>query len=83
MNGTDLIRPSKRVSVQRVSVVVTDVLVVRRSEFGWHCQIAGKQVFLSALQLEPGFAMPAEGTRGPIKLTAAAVDDLNLSRRHP
>jgi hypothetical protein len=62
---------------------LADVLVVRRSDFGWHCEVDGKQVFLSSLQIAPGFLMPADGTSGPIKLTTAALQDLNLSRRHP
>jgi hypothetical protein len=58
-------------------------MVVRRSAFGWHCEIDGKQVFLEPRQIAPGFAMPPDGTRGSIRLTRAAFDDLNLSRRHP
>jgi hypothetical protein len=64
-------------------VAVVEAVVVRRTEFGWFCEIDGKRVFLATLQIAPGFVMPVDGTRGPIELTVAAVADLNLSRRHP
>jgi hypothetical protein len=57
-------------------IVVEDVLVVRRREFGWQCEIAGEPVFVSTLQVAPGFVMPAEGTRGSIELTASAMGDV-------
>lgn len=64
-------------------IAVVEAVVVRRSDFGWFCEIDGKRVFLATLQIAPGFVMPIDGTRGPIELTAAGFADLNLSRRHP
>ena len=64
-------------------VVLENVLVVKRSDYGWHCEIEGRQVFLVQGQLAPGTSMPAEGTRGRVTLTAMAAKDLNLIQRHP
>lgn len=58
--------------------VVTDVVVVRRSDVGWQCMIAGRPVFVASLQIPRGFRMPSEGERGPVMLTAAAVRDLDV-----
>ena len=60
-------------------VVVTDVLVVRRSGFGWHVEIEGRQMFLATPQIAPGCSMPTEGERGSVTLTAGAADDLMRS----
>ena len=57
-------------------IVVEDVLVYRRSDFGWHCEIQGRSVFVANLQLAPGCEMPRQGQRGPVTLTRAAADDL-------
>jgi hypothetical protein len=57
-------------------IVVEDVLVLSRSEFGWQCEIAGEQVFVSTLQIAPCFHMPPPGVRGPVKLIAATAIDL-------
>jgi hypothetical protein len=59
-------------------VVLANVLVVRRTDFGWQCVIQGRQVFLSSLQIAPGSLMPADGERGAVTLTAAAAEDLSL-----
>jgi hypothetical protein len=56
--------------------VVQDVLVVRRLDFGWHCEIAGEPVFLATLQVALDVLMPVPGKRGPIKLLAAVMDDV-------
>ena len=59
-------------------VLVEDVVVVRRSDLGWYCTIQGRPVFIAALQVAPGFMMPAEGYRSPIEIRAAALQDLDL-----
>lgn len=64
-------------------ITVVQAVVVRRTEFGWFCELDGKRVFVATLQIAPGFVMPVDGTRGSIELTAAAFADLNPSRRHP
>jgi hypothetical protein len=61
-------------------IAVVEAVVMRRTEFGWFCEIDSKRVVLAMLQIVPGFVMPVDGTRGPIEL---AVEDLNLSRRNP
>ena len=55
-----------------------DVLVLKRSEDGWHCEIRGRRVFVGQLQIAPGTSVPSQGTRGPLTLTAAAAQDLAL-----
>ena len=62
-------------------IVVEDVLVVRRMEFGWQCEIAGEPVFVSTLQIAPDFLMPADGLRVPIKFRAGALDDIAENMR--
>jgi hypothetical protein len=57
-------------------IVVEDVLVVSRSEFGWQCEIAGERVFVSTLQVPARFLMPPPGQRGRVKLIAATAVDL-------
>jgi hypothetical protein len=54
-------------------IVVADVLVVRRSDFGWFCEVAGERVFFANLQIAPGFLMPGPGERGPIKVLAGTA----------
>jgi len=54
-------------------IVVEEVLVVRRSDFGWWCEIAGLPVFFGAAQIAPDFLMPADGVRGPVKVVTSAV----------
>jgi hypothetical protein len=54
-------------------IVVEDVLVVRRSDFGWWCEIGGLPVFFGAAQIAPGFLMPPTGERGPVKVVTSAV----------
>jgi hypothetical protein len=60
-------------SYQDAVTVVPEVLVVRRLDFGWQCEIAGEPVFVSTLQIAPDFLMPLAGKRGPIKLRGAAL----------
>ena len=60
-------------------VVVEDVLVVRRTDFGWHCVLRGRQMFLAALQIAPNYLMPSEGERGTVTLTAEAAYDLLIA----
>jgi hypothetical protein len=53
-----------------------DVLVVRRSDAGWFCEISDRPVFVGQLQLEPGTSVPSEGQRGTITLTAQGVEEV-------
>jgi hypothetical protein len=64
-------------------VIYENVLVARRSQYGWHCEIDGRRVFLVEAQLAPGTTMPDQGLRGRVALTAAAANDLHLTSRHP
>jgi hypothetical protein len=58
--------------------IVDDVLVVRELDLGWLCEIAGKPCFVGKLQVARGARMPSEGKRGPMKITASALQDLGL-----
>lgn len=60
------------------AVVVEDVLVVRRTDFGWHCVVRGRQMFLAGLQVAPDCLMPGAGERGTVTVTAEAAYDLLL-----
>lgn len=63
-------------------VVFENVLVTRRSEYGWQCEgLDGRALFLSQFQIAPGTTMPDEGQRGRVTLTAKAAQDLNLRYR--
>jgi hypothetical protein len=64
-------------------IVVDDVLIVRRLEMGWLCEIEGRPAFLGKLQIVPGTRMPSEGRRGSVTITIAAAADLGLQRRRP
>jgi len=68
-NGTRVMSQSNGDGV----AVVADVVVVRRSDFGWWCEIAGLPVFFGAAQIAPDFLMPADGVRGPVKVVTSAV----------
>jgi hypothetical protein len=57
---------------------VDDVLVIRKLEFGWLCEIAGRPRFVGTFQVVPGARMPPEGKRGPVHITATALQDLGL-----
>ena len=57
---------------------VTEVEVVRRSNFGWQCMIGGRPVFVASLQVARGFMMPGDGERGTVMLTQSAVRDLAI-----
>ena len=63
-------------------VVYENVLVTRRSDYGWHCIIEGRAVFLGKSQLATDAPMPREGERGRVTLTATAAHDLQLRFRH-
>lgn len=63
------------------AVIVDDVLIVRRTDLGWLCEIESRPTFLGKLQIAPGSRVPNEGQRGPVTLTLAAAIDLGLSRR--
>lgn len=76
-NGTDVMSHLDGSAV----IVVEDVLVVRRTDFGWHCEIAGEPVFLSTLQIAPGFLMPADGEWGAVNLVATAANDVAVNPR--
>lgn len=60
-------------------VLVADVVVVRRTDFGWQCMMEGRPVFVGALQIPRGFQMPVAGECGMLMLTAAAARDLQVS----
>lgn len=61
-------------SLDGSAVTVADVLVVRRTDFGWHCEIDARRVFVGTLQVAPGCTMPAEGERGPVAFTRIKGD---------
>ncbi len=61
-------------------VSVEDVLVVRRTAFGWFCEIGDDLLFLGSLQIAPGTSMPGDGERGRVTLTMDAARDLGLAR---
>jgi hypothetical protein len=54
-------------------VTFTDVLVLHRTPTGWLCEIEDRPVSLTQSQIEPGTAMPGEGLRGTVTVTAAAA----------
>ena len=58
--------------------VIDDVRVVRQTDLGWTCQIAGRTVFVGRLQTVPGTSVPGVGERGRLTLTTAAARDLGL-----
>ncbi len=60
-------------------VVEVQATVVRRTQFGWFCEINGKRMFVAMGQIARGFEMPVDGTCGPIALTAAGFSDLELT----
>ncbi len=53
-----------------------DVLVIKRRDGGWVCEIDRMPVWIGELQVEPGTVVPAPGTRGPVTIAAFAVDAL-------
>jgi hypothetical protein len=59
-------------------VVLPDVLVICRMDFGWQCVIEKRQRFLATSQIAPGSPMPGDGERGAVTLTAAAARELCL-----
>ena len=62
-------------------ITIEDVLIVRRLESGWLCEIAGRPAFLATLQVARGTAVPEEGRRGPVTMTGAGAADLGVHRR--
>ena len=60
------------------AVVVEDVLVVRRTDFGWLCVIRGRQMFLAGLQVAPDCLMPGAGERVTVTVTAESAYHLLL-----
>jgi hypothetical protein len=67
-------------SMAEERVTVPDVLIVRRTDFGWLCEIARQAVFLGTLQIAPGTLVPVDGERGPVTLTLSAARDLGLGQ---
>jgi hypothetical protein len=63
------------------TVVVNDVLIVRRMEQGWLCEIAGRPAFLDKVQVAPGTRLPSEGRRGPVVVMLTAAAGLGVPRR--
>jgi hypothetical protein len=54
----------------------SNVLVLRRSDAGWFCEIEDRQVFLAQRRVSPGTHMPSEGRRGPVSVTAEGADEI-------
>jgi hypothetical protein len=53
-----------------------DVLVLRRSDAGWFCEISDRAVFVGQLQIAPGTSVPSEGQRGAMTLTAQGAEEV-------
>ncbi len=68
-------------------VILDDVLVVRRTDNGWFCDVPKYPHvrFIGVLQVALATPMPSEGSRGRVVLTASAASDLGLAppRRSP
>lgn len=62
-------------------IVVGEVLVVRRTDLGWFCEVDGHRVFVANLQVASPSEMPAQGQRGPVALTRVGYRDLEESLR--
>jgi hypothetical protein len=62
-------------------IPLTNVLVRRRTEFGWHCEREGMPLFLAIGQVAPGVSMPVVGTRGTVEVRASVLRDLYLARQ--
>ena len=62
-------------------VILDDVLVVRRLDGGWFCDVPKHPHvrFIGALQIAPSTAMPCEGMRGRVTVTASAAHDLGVA----
>jgi len=60
-----------------------DVLVERRSDAGWFCEIEGRTVLVGRDQVAPGTMMPGEGQRGPVTLTTTAADAIRATLTAP
>jgi signal transduction histidine kinase/CheY-like chemotaxis protein len=56
-----------------------DVLVERRAETGWFCEIDGRRVLVRPHHVAPGTVMPSEGRRGTITVTKAAADEIRAA----
>jgi len=54
-------------------VSLTYVLVLRHTDFGWHCEQNGRPLFIACGQVAPGTPMPAIGTRGTVQVRDFAV----------
>ncbi len=72
---------SPRAFTEDDTVVFENVLVTRRSEFGWHCVIDGRAVSLGHQEIAQGCTMPQEQHHGRVVLTATAARNLNLRAR--
>ena len=63
------------------AVRIDDVLIVRRTDRGWMCEIAGRPTFVERSHLAPGSRVPSEGGRGPLELTVTAARALGVLRQ--
>ena len=57
-------------------VPLREVLVLRQSDFGWHCERAGRPIFVARGHVARGTAMPSMGTRGTVQVREFAIPDL-------
>ena len=60
----------------RFPTTFPNVLVVRRADAGWLCEIEDRHVFLEQRRLAPGSRMPGEGRRGPVSVTPEGAEDI-------
>ncbi len=64
-------------------VVLDDVLIERRTDAGWHCDVPShpRVRVLTVAHIAPATPMPSEGTRGRVVITAAAAHELGIGAR--
>lgn len=58
-----------------------NVLVIRSTDVGWHCEIEGQRVFVARLYVQRGTTVPNDGQRGPLTIAAFAVDEIRHAIR--
>ena len=58
------------------TVALTDMLVLRYDDVGWHCERQGRPLFIARAQVAPGTPFPSVGTRGTVQVREFAVRDL-------
>jgi len=62
-------------------VILDDVLVVRRTDSGWFCDVPKhpRVRFIAVMQVAPATSVPSEGRRGPIAVTPSAASELGIA----